>query len=50
MSAKAGPVLAVAVSILAVLGFGLEARGVAVVGAIPQGLPPLALPSVSIPG
>jgi len=44
MSAKAGPVLAVAVSILAVIGFGLEARGVAVVGAIPQGLPPLALP------
>lgn len=45
LSAKAGPVLAVAVSILAVIGFGLEGRGVSVVGAIPQGLPPLALPS-----
>ena len=45
MTAKAGPVVAVAVTILAVIGFGLEARGVSVVGAIPQGLPPFALPS-----
>ncbi|TAD74090.1 MAG: sodium-independent anion transporter, partial [Sphingomonadales bacterium] len=45
MSAKAGPVVAVALSILAVVGFGLEAQGVSVVGAIPQGLPPFALPS-----
>lgn len=42
--AKAGPVFAVAVSILAVVGLGLEARGVAVVGPIPTGLPPLTPP------
>jgi sulfate permease, SulP family len=48
MSAKAGPVVAVAVTILAVVGFGLEARGVSVVGAIPQGLPPFALPSTDL--
>jgi SulP family sulfate permease len=45
MTAKAGPVAAVAVTILAVIGFGLEASGVSVVGAIPQGLPPFTLPS-----
>ncbi|PKP97761.1 MAG: sodium-independent anion transporter [Alphaproteobacteria bacterium HGW-Alphaproteobacteria-15] len=45
MMAKAGPVAAVAVTILAVIGFGLEASGVSVVGAIPQGLPPFTLPS-----
>lgn len=48
MSAKAGPVVAVALSILAVVGFGLEARGVSVVGAIPQGLPPFMLPSADL--
>ncbi|HSJ77612.1 MAG TPA: sulfate permease, partial [Erythrobacter sp.] len=48
MSAKSGPVVAVAVTILAVVGFGLEARGVSVVGAIPQGLPPFALPSTDL--
>ena len=48
MSAKAGPVVAVALSILAVMGFGLEGRGVSVVGAIPQGLPPFALPSTDL--
>ena len=42
---KAGPVLAVIVTILVVLVFGLEAKGVKLVGAIPQGLPPFALPS-----
>ena len=36
--------LAVAVSILAVVALDLEARGVAVVGDVPQGLPPLSLP------
>ncbi len=45
MTAKAGPVAAVAVTILAVIGFGLEAHGVSTVGAIPQGLPPFTLPS-----
>ena len=45
MSAKAGPVAAVALSILAVIGFGLEDKDVSIVGAIPQGLPPFMLPS-----
>ena len=48
MSAKAGPVVAVALSILAVSGLGLEARGVSIVGAIPQGLPPFMLPSADL--
>ena len=43
--AKAGPVAAVAVTTLAVWGFGLDDRGVAIVGAVPQGLPPLTVPS-----
>jgi len=42
--AKAGPVLAVILSILAVVLLGLEAQGVAVVGDIPTGFPPLSLP------
>jgi SulP family sulfate permease len=45
--AKAGPVAAVAVSTLAVWLFGLEARGVSIVGAVPQGLPPLTMPDLS---
>lgn len=48
MTSKAGPVVAVAVTILVVIGFGLEAQGVSVVGAIPQGLPPFALPSTDL--
>ncbi|MFM7403920.1 MAG: SulP family inorganic anion transporter [Erythrobacter sp.] len=48
LSAKAGPVVAVALSIVTVVGFGLEARGVLVVGAIPPGLPPFALPSTDL--
>ena len=48
MSAKAGPVVAVALSIFAVVGFGLQARGVSIVGAIPQGLPPFMLPSADL--
>ena len=43
--AKSGPVIAVVVTILAALSFDLGARGVDLVGAIPQGLPPFALPS-----
>ena len=43
--AKAGPVLAVAVTTLASWGFDLAGQGVAIVGAVPQGLPPLSLPS-----
>jgi sulfate permease, SulP family len=42
--AKAGPIVAVAASILAVVGLGLEAQGVKTVGRIPQSLPPFALP------
>lgn len=45
MSAKAGPVVAVALTILAVIGFDLAGRGVAIVGAVPQGLPPFTIPS-----
>ncbi|WP_378949086.1 SulP family inorganic anion transporter [Paracoccus sp. R86501] len=43
--ARTGPVMVVAASILAVRGLDLQARGVAVVGDIPQGLPPLSLPA-----
>lgn len=48
MIAKAGPVVAVALSIVAVVAFGLENEGVAITGAIPQGLPPFALPSTDL--
>ena len=44
--AKAGPIAAVAVSILAVMGLGLEAKGVKTVGLIPQSLPPFSLPTL----
>jgi sulfate permease, SulP family len=42
--AKAGPIVAVAISILAVITFDLEAKGVKVVGNIPQSLPPFTVP------
>ena len=45
LTAKAGPVLAVAATTLAVWGLGLDGAGVAIVGAVPQGLPPLTAPS-----
>ena len=44
LAARAGPVFAVLVSILAVAAFRLEEAGVALVGPIPTGLPPLAAP------
>jgi SulP family sulfate permease len=44
---KAGPVAAVAVTTLLVWGLGLDGSGVRIVGAVPQGLPPLTLPSIS---
>ena len=47
LGAKAGPVAAVAVTTLAVWGLGLQNWGVKIVGAVPQGLPPLTLPSFS---
>lgn len=42
--ARAGPVFAVVASIVAVVALELERHGVAVVGAIPTGLPPLTAP------
>ncbi|MEW4467660.1 sulfate permease [Parasphingorhabdus sp. JC815] len=42
--AKAGPIIAVAVSTIATIMLGLEAKGVKVVGDIPQSLPPLTVP------
>ncbi|WAT16690.1 sulfate permease [Aurantiacibacter sp. MUD11] len=48
IAAKAGPVAAVAVSILAVMAFDLAARGVNITGAIPSGLPPFAVPSTDL--
>jgi SulP family sulfate permease len=47
MVTKAGPVLVVVVTTLAVWGLGLDAQGVKIVGVVPQGLPPLTLPSFS---
>ena len=48
IAAKAGPVIAVALTILAVIVFDLGEKGVDLVGAIPQGLPPLATPSTDM--
>ncbi|WP_411975738.1 SulP family inorganic anion transporter [Sulfitobacter faviae] len=47
IGAKTGPVLAIVATTLAVWGFDLGARGVAIVGQVPQSLPPLTLPSFS---
>jgi len=46
--AKAGPVAAIVVSILLVVVFGLAKRGVKIVGEIPAGFPPFALPSFDL--
>ncbi len=46
--AKAGPVLAVAVTTVVTWGFGLDGKGVAIVGAVPQGLPPVTIPSFDL--
>jgi SulP family sulfate permease len=48
LAAKASPIVAVALSIFAVLVFDLGNKGVSLVGAIPQGLPPFALPSTDL--
>lgn len=48
MLAKAGPVVAIAASTLAVWGLSLDQAGVAVVGAVPQSLPPFTLPSFDL--
>lgn len=47
IGAKMGPVLAIFGTTLAVWVFDLGARGVAIVGEVPQSLPPLTLPSFS---
>ncbi|WP_281823418.1 SulP family inorganic anion transporter [Jannaschia rubra] len=47
VATKAGPVAAVVATTLAVWLLDLTARGVAVVGAVPQSLPPLTLPDLS---
>ncbi len=44
LAAKAGPLVAIGASILAVLALDLGARGVKLVGPIPAGSPPFALP------
>jgi SulP family sulfate permease len=44
LTAKAGPIAAVALATAAVIAFDLEARGVKVVGTIPQSLPPFTVP------
>jgi SulP family sulfate permease len=46
--AKAGPILAVALSILSVVAFNLDGLGVAIVGPIPTGLPPLTAPLLDV--
>jgi len=45
---RAGPVFAVAAGISVVVGLSLADRGVAIVGAIPQGLPALTLPRLDL--
>lgn len=44
---KAGPVAAVVATTVAVWGLGLADRGVKIVGAVPQSLPPLTMPGLS---
>ncbi|MFX0544000.1 SulP family inorganic anion transporter [Roseovarius sp. S1116L3] len=45
--AKAGPVAAVVATTAAVWAFDLGAQGVAIVGEVPQSLPPLTMPDIS---
>ena len=42
--AKVGPAMTIVATTAAVWGFGLDARGVGILGVVPQGLPSLALP------
>ncbi|KQI68845.1 sulfate:proton symporter [Loktanella sp. 3ANDIMAR09] len=44
---KAGPVAAVVATTLSVWLFGLDERGVKIVGSVPQSLPPLTMPGLS---
>lgn len=47
IASKAGPVAAVLVTTLLVWLFGLQGWGVAIVGTVPQSLPPLTLPDLN---
>jgi SulP family sulfate permease len=46
--AKAGPLVAIIAAILAVIALDLTSAGVRIVGEIPAGLPPFALPGVEV--
>jgi len=46
--AKAGPIIAIVATTLIAWSFSLTERGVKVVGEVPQGLPPISLPSFSM--
>ncbi|MGZ9811617.1 SulP family inorganic anion transporter [Pseudoroseicyclus sp. H15] len=46
--AKTGPVLAIVVTTLAVWLFNLAGQGVAIVGEVPQSLPPLTMPPLAL--
>ncbi len=48
VASKAGPVAAVALTTLVTWLFGLQGWGVAIVGNVPQGLPPLTAPSFDL--
>lgn len=48
LTAKTGPIAAVAASTIATIVFGLEAKGVQVVGDIPQSLPPFSVPLIDL--
>jgi len=48
IAARIGPVIAVIASILAVIFLGLDDKGVKIVGDIPKGLPPMAVPDFDI--
>jgi sulfate permease, SulP family len=46
--AKVGPVAAIAITTAAVWGFGLNGRGVSIVGSVPKGLPKLTFPGFDL--
>jgi len=45
---KMGPIIAIIITILVVAGFGLDKQGVKIVGAVPSGLPDIAIPPFDI--
>ena len=48
VATKAGPVVAVVATTVAVWAFGLSEKGVKIVGEVPQSLPPLTMPDFSM--